>query len=61
MGMTQIEDINGDTAEVNGLGEHVELSVSDDDHTCSLVLTPRQARAIARQLLEQADAVEYGE
>jgi hypothetical protein len=43
------------------LGEHVELTFSDDDHACSLVLTPRQARAIARQLLEQADAAEYGE
>lgn len=61
MGMTQIEDINGDIAEVNGLGPNVELSLSDDDHTCSLVLTPRAARALARQLLEQADATEYGE
>jgi hypothetical protein len=63
MGMTQIEDINGDTAEVSGLGEHVELTCSDETrNVCvSLVLTPRQARAIARQLLEQADAAEYGE
>jgi hypothetical protein len=60
MGMTQIEDTAGNTAEVVDLGEHVELTFSDDDHACSLVLTPRQARAIARQLLEQADAAEYG-
>lgn len=54
--MTQIEDTAGNTAEVGDLGEHVELTCSDDDHAMSLVLTPRQARALARQLLEQADA-----
>lgn len=64
--MTQIEDTAGNTAEVVDLGEHVELSVTGSDPaydlaTVSLVLTPRQARAIARQLLEQADAAEYGE
>jgi hypothetical protein len=59
--MTQIEDTAGNTAEVNGLGPDVELSISDDDHACSLVLTPRAARALARQLLAQADASEYGE
>jgi hypothetical protein len=59
--MTQIEDTEGNVAEVNGLGENVELSLSDEDHCMSLVLTPRQARALARQLLAQADATEYGE
>jgi hypothetical protein len=66
MGMTQIEDIAGNTAEVNDLGETVELTTTvqawDAEEICvSLVLTPRQARALALQLLEQADATEYGE
>jgi hypothetical protein len=63
MGMTQIEDTAGNTAELDDLGEHVELTCSDETrNVCvSLVLTPRQARALARQLLEQADASEYGE
>lgn len=61
MNMTQIEDTAGNTAEVNDLGETVELAVEDAEHVVSLVLTPRQARALARQLLEQADATEYGE
>jgi hypothetical protein len=61
MGMTQIEDTAGNTAEVNDLGETIELAVEDAEHVVSLVLTPRQARALARQLLEQADATEYGE
>jgi hypothetical protein len=64
--MTQIEDIAGNTAEVNDLGETVELTTTvqawDAEEICvSLVLTPRQARALALQLLEQADATEYGE
>jgi hypothetical protein len=59
--MTMIEDLNGDTAEVTVLGDNVELSVSDDDHTRSLVFTPQQARALAVQLPKQANAAEYGE
>lgn len=63
--MTQIEDTAGNTAEVNGLGPNVELTTTvqawDAEEICvSLVLTPRQARALARQLLEQADVTEYG-
>lgn len=63
MGMTQtmIEDENGTTAEVATLGGNVELNLTDEDHCLSLVLTPRQARALARQLLAQADAEEYGD
>lgn len=67
--MTQIEDTAGTTAEVSIAAAGVELSVAgqpdftDEDGTVtmSLVLTPRQARALARQLLAQADAEEYGE
>lgn len=59
--MTMIEDINGDTAEVSVLGDNVELTSSDEDHALSLVLTPRQARALAVQLLKGANAAEYGE
>lgn len=66
MGMTQIEDTEGSTAEVSALGKHVELTTTaqawDAEEICvSLVLTPRQARALAQQLLAQADATEYGE
>jgi hypothetical protein len=61
MMMQQIEDANGTTAEVATLGGNVELNLTDEDHCLSLVLTPRQARALARQLLQQADAEEYGE
>ena len=69
MGMTQIEDTAGNVAEVGQLGPNVELSASSfntldidpayDSTTVSLVLTPRQARALARQLLAEADAAEY--
>jgi hypothetical protein len=60
--MTQIEDTAGNTAEVSDLGEHVELTTGDEVSNVyiSLVLTPRQARALARQLLQQADESEYG-
>jgi hypothetical protein len=66
MTMTQIEDANGTTAEVSDLGPHVELSVTGSDPrydvaTVSVVLTPRQARLLAQQLLAQADASEYGD
>lgn len=60
--MTQIEDTAGTTAEVADLGEDVELALTGADGTAvSLVLTPRQARALAVQLLQQADEAEYGE
>lgn len=69
MGMTQIEDIAGNVAEtINNGGGVVELAVSigeysiDDEDgmvSASLLLTPRQARALARQLLAEADAAEY--
>jgi flagellar biosynthesis/type III secretory pathway M-ring protein FliF/YscJ len=67
--MTQIEDTAGTTAEVSTAQGGVELAISateyfvddEDVASVSLVLTPRQARALARQLLEQADATEYGE
>ena len=70
MSMTQIEDTAGNVAETINNGGVVELAVSigeysiDDEDgmvSASLVLTPRQARALARQLLAQADAVEYGD
>lgn len=68
----QIEDANGTTADLNNLGETVEVAIcaeateyyiddEDGTMTVSLVLTPRLARALARQLLAQADATEYGE
>lgn len=70
--MTQIEDNAGVTAEVSTAAGGVELAltapgtecfVSDEDGviTSSIVMTPRQARALARQLLAQADAEEYGD
>jgi type II secretory pathway component GspD/PulD (secretin) len=73
MSMTQtgiIEDANGTTAEISTAADGVELAISgteyfiSDEDNCvsvSLVLTPRQARALARQLLAQADATEYGD
>lgn len=70
MSMTQIEDTAGTTADVNNLGEDVELTIAAMDYyiddedgmvTVSQRLTPRQARALARQLLAQADAAEYGD
>lgn len=68
--MTQIEDTAGSTAEVIASGEIVELAFAADEYSidetdgvvsASLVLTPRQARALARLLLAQADAAEYGD
>ena len=66
MGMTQIEDTAGTTAEVADLGANVDLSLTAGDYhvdedgvvTVSIALTPRQARALARQLLAQADDAE---
>ena len=66
MGMTQIEDTAGTTAEVADLGANVDLSLTASDYytdeagvvTVSIALTPRQARALARQLLAQADDAE---
>lgn len=60
MMMQQIEDANGTTAEVASLVGEVELNLTGE--ACeSIRLTPRQARALARQLLAQADIEEYGE
>lgn len=71
--MTQIEDTAGTTAEVTrGGGTGIELAITaslaeyfvseeDGSVTVSLMPTPQQARALARQLLAQADASEYGE
>ena len=66
MTMMQIEDAIGTTAEINPFGADVELNLTSEGRragltSVSIVLTPRQARALARQLLEQADAAEYGE
>ena len=66
MTTTQIEDANGTTAEVASLGGEVELNLTSSDNgynegCVSGVLTPRHARALARQLLQQADIEEYGE
>lgn len=61
-----IEDTAGNTAEVSRSAGGVELSATGTDPaydlaTVSLVLTPRQARALAQQLLAEADAAEYAD
>lgn len=57
--MKQIEDNEGNTAELADLGGgRTELAVTADDACISLVLTPRQLRALARQMLQAADEQE---
>lgn len=70
MTTTQIEDADGNTAEVSTARGEIELAIGGvpgyvdaetGEISISLIMTPRQARALARQLLAQADATEYGD